>query len=308
MSTQTIRRERSSFNSWLQKESIAGLVFSLPFIIGFLMFMAIPMGLSLYYSFCKYDIQNPPQWIGIDNYVRIFTNDKVFSKALGVTCYFALVGTPLKVIFALIVALILNHKSRAIGLYRAVYYLPSIIGGSVAVAILWRRIFESNGTLNAILSTVFPGMAGYNWFSEGPAIWVLIILTVWQFGSSMLIFLSSLKQIPQELYEAADVDGATKFHQFWTVTLPLLTPTIFFNLVQQTINSFLAFTQSKLITNGAPRNSTLFYTVYQYNKAFPASGKSQMGYASALAWIMLLIVSLVTIFLFWTRKKWVYDG
>ncbi|MBR3017563.1 MAG: sugar ABC transporter permease [Clostridia bacterium] len=272
------------------------------------MFMAIPMGLSLYYSFCKYDIQTAPQWIGFDNYIRIFTKDTVFSKALGVTCYFALVGTPLKVIFALIVALILNHKSKAIGLYRAVYYLPSIIGGSVAVAILWRRIFESNGTLNAILSTIFPGMASYNWFSEGPAIWVLIILTVWQFGSSMLIFLSSLKQIPRELYEAADVDGATKGRQFWTVTLPLLTPTIFFNLVQQTINSFLAFTQSKLITNGAPRNSTLFYTVYQYNKAFPASGKSQMGYASALAWIMLLIVSLVTILLFWTRKKWVYDG
>ncbi len=308
MSTQTIRKERASFNAWLQKESTAGLVFSLPFIVGFLMFMAIPMGLSLYYSFCKYDIQNPPQWIGIDNYVRIFTNDKVFTKALGVTCYFALVGTPLKVIFALIVALILNHKSKAIGLYRAVYYLPSIIGGSVAVAILWRRIFESNGTLNAILSTVFPGMASYNWFSEGPAIWVLIILTVWQFGSSMLIFLSSLKQIPRELYEAADVDGATKHRQFWTVTLPLLTPTIFFNLVQQTINSFLAFTQSKLITNGAPRNSTLFYTVYQYNKAFPASGKSQMGYASALAWIMLVIVSLVTVLLFWTRKKWVYEG
>ena len=308
MSTKAIKRERAPFQAWLQKESTAGLVFSLPFIVGFLMFMAIPMGLSLYYSFCKYDIQTAPQWIGLDNYVKIFTNDKIFSKALGVTCYFALVGTPLKVIFALIVALILNHKSKAIGLYRAVYYLPSIIGGSVAVAILWRRIFESNGTLNAILSTVFPGMAGYNWFSEGPAIWVLIILTVWQFGSSMLIFLSSLKQIPRELYEAADVDGATKFHQFWTVTLPLLTPTIFFNLVQQTINSFLAFTQSKLITNGAPRNSTLFYTVYQYNKAFPTAGKSQMGYASALAWIMLLIVSLVTVFLFWTRKKWVYDG
>ena len=308
MSTKSIRQNRSSFNAWVNKESTAGFIFSLPFILGFLMFLAIPMGLSLYYSFCKYDIQTAPQWIGLDNYIRIFTKDTVFTKALGVTCYFALVGTPLKVIFALIVALILNHKSKAIGLYRAVYYLPSIIGGSVAVAILWRRVFESNGTLNAILSKVFPGMAGYNWFSEGPAIWVLIILTVWQFGSSMLIFLSSLKQIPKELYEAADVDGATKFHQFWTVTLPLLTPTIFFNLVQQTINSFLAFTQSKLITNGAPRNSTLFYTVYQYNKAFPASGKSQMGYASALAWIMLIIVSLVTVFLFWSRKKWVYDG
>ncbi len=301
-------KERKSFQAWVNKESTAGFIFSLPFILGFLMFMAIPMGLSLYYSFCKYDIQTAPQWIGLDNYIRIFTKDAVFTKALGVTCYFALVGTPLKVIFALIVALILNHKSKAIGLYRAVYYLPSIIGGSVAVAILWRRIFESNGTLNALLSAVFPGMAGYNWFSEGPAIWVLIILTVWQFGSSMLIFLSSLKQIPRELYEAADVDGATKFHQFWTVTLPLLTPTIFFNLVQQTINSFLAFTQSKLITNGAPRNSTLFYTVYQYNKAFPALGKSQMGYASALAWIMLVIVSLVTFLLFTSRKRWVYDA
>ena len=307
MSTQTIRKERSSFNAWLQKESTAGLVFSLPFIVGFLMFMAIPMGLSLYYSFCKYDIQTAPQWIGLDNYIRIFTKDTVFTKALGVTCYFALVGTPLKVIFALIVALILNHKSKAIGLYRAVYYLPSIIGGSVAVAILWRRIFESNGTLNAILSTIFPGMASYNWFSEGPAIWVLIILTVWQFGSSMLIFLSSLKQIPRELYEASWVDGANGIQQFFKVTLPLLTPTIFFNLVQQTINSFLAFTQSKLITNGAPKDSTLFYTLYQYNKAFPTQGKSQMGYASALAWIMLVIVSVVTGLLFWSRSKWVYD-
>ena len=301
-------RERQTFAQWINKESTAGYVFSLPFILGFLMFMMIPMALSLYYSFCKYDIVSAPKWIGLDNYIKIFTSDKTFSQALGVTCYFAFIGTPLKVIFALIVALILNHKSRAIGLYRAVYYLPSIIGGSVAVAILWRRMFESNGTINTLLSPIFPGLNQYNWFSEGPAIWVLIILTVWQFGSSMLIFLSSLKQIPKELYEAADVDGASKFRQFWKVTLPLLTPTVFFNLVQQMINSFLAFTQSKLITNGGPRNSTLFYTVYQYNKAFPAQGKSQMGYASALAWIMLLIVSLVTFLLFQTRKKWVYDG
>lgn len=308
MNSAQVRRERQTFKQWVNKESVAGYVFSLPFIIGFLMFMMIPMALSFYYSFCKYDIISAPKWVGLDNYIKIFTSDKTFAQALGVTCYFAFVGTPLKVIFALIVALILNHKSRAIGLYRAVYYLPSIIGGSVAVAILWRRMFESNGTINAILSPIFPGLSQYNWFSEGPAIWVLIILTVWQFGSSMLIFLSSLKQIPKELYEAADVDGANKFRQFWKVTLPLLTPTIFFNLVQQMINSFLAFTQSKLITNGAPRNSTLFYTVYQYNKAFPAQGKSQMGYASALAWIMLLIVSLVTFLLFQSRKKWVYDG
>ena len=308
MSTSAIRKGRSSFNAWLNKESTAGIIFSLPFIIGFLMFMLIPMALSLYYSFCKYDIQNAPDFIGLDNYIRIFTKDKVFTKALGVTCYYALVGTPLKVIFALIVALILNHESKAVGFYRAVFYLPSIIGGSVAVAILWRRMFESNGTLNSILSTIFPSMASFNWFQESTAIWVLIVLTVWQFGSSMLIFLSSLKQIPMELYEAASIDGANGTKRFWNVTLPLLTPTIFFNLVQQTINSFLAFTQSKLITNGEPRNSTLFYTVYQYNKAFPAQGKSQMGYASALAWIMLILVSIVTFLLFTSRKKWVYDA
>ncbi|HCI83391.1 MAG TPA: ABC transporter permease [Lachnospiraceae bacterium] len=308
MTTRSLEKRESGLVRWLHKESTAGIIFSLPFIIGFLMFLMIPMALSLYYSLCKYDIQNPPSFIGLDNYIKIFTNDRTFKKALGVTVYYALIGTPLKVIFALIVALILNHETRAVGFYRATYYLPSIIGGSVAVAILWRRMFESNGTINSLLSRIFPGMTGFNWFAEGPAIWVLIILTVWQFGSSMLIFLSSLKQIPMELYEASSIDGASGFKRFWTVTLPLLTPTIFFNLVQQTINSFLAFTQSKLITNGGPRDSTLFYTVYQYNKAFPQLGKSQMGYASALAWIMLIIVSTVTFILFKTRDRWVYDA
>ena len=306
MTATTIRKKRSLI-ARLNQENVAGYVFSLPFIIGFLMFMVIPMALSLYYSFCKYDVQNAPTFIGLDNYVRIFTKDDIFRKSLGVTCYYALIGTPLKVIFALIIALILNHESKAVGIYRATYYLPSIIGGSVAVAILWRRMFEPNGTINSLLSGIFPGLNGYNWFSEGPAIWVLIMLTVWQFGSSMLIFLSALKQVPKELHEAAHVDGANAWQRFWRVTLPLLTPTVFFNLVQQTINSFLAFTQCKLITDGKPRNSTLFYTVYQYNKAFPSQGKMQMGYSSALAWIMLVIITVVTALLFWSRSKWVYE-
>ena len=306
MTATTIRKKRSLI-ARLNQENVAGYVFSLPFIIGFLMFMVIPMALSLYYSFCKYDVQNAPTFIGLDNYVRIFTKDDIFRKSLSVTCYYALIGTPLKVIFALIIALILNHESKAVGLYRATYYLPSIIGGSVAVAILWRRMFEPNGTINSLLGGIFPGLNGYNWFSEGPAIWVLIMLTVWQFGSSMLIFLSALKQVPKELHEAAHVDGANSWQRFWRVTLPLLTPTVFFNLVQQTINSFLAFTQCKLITDGKPRNSTLFYTVYQYNKAFPSQGKMQMGYSSALAWIMLVIITIVTALLFWSRNKWVYE-
>ena len=297
-------KKRARSESWLNEESIAGYVFSLPFIIGFLMFMLIPMALSLYYSFCKYDIQTPPEFVGLNNYIRIFTNDKVFTKALTVTCYYAFIGTPLKVIFALIVALILNHETRAVGLYRAVYYLPSIIGGSVAVAILWRRLFESTGTINAIFSNVFPSLAGFNWFSEGPAIWVLIILTVWQFGSSMLIFLSALKQIPRELYEASWVDGANGIQQFTNVILPMLTPTIFFNLVMQMINGFLAFTQCYIITQGKPMNSTLFYTVYMYQQSFEFY---KAGYGAALAWVMLVIIALFTALLFATKRFWVYE-
>ncbi len=301
------QKKKKTFRQWIGQEHVAGYVFSAPFIFGFAMFMLIPMILSLYYSFCKYDIINPPTFVGLRNYVNIFTDDKTFWKALRVTCYYALIGTPLKVIFALIIALILVRNTRVTPLYRATYYLPSIIGGSVAVAILWRRMFEPTGIINGILKVFFPGMENFNWFGEGSAIWVLILLTVWQFGSSMLIFLSSLKQINRELYEAAEVDGANKWRQFWKITLPLLTPTVFFNLVQQTINSFLAFTQSKLITNGQPKDSTLFYTLYVYRKGFPDQGRSQMGYASALAWIMLVIISLVTALLFWSRSKWVYE-
>ena len=172
-------RKRKGLTSWINQENTAGYIFSLPFIIGFLMFMVIPMALSLFYSFCKYDIQNAPEWIGLDNYIKILTDDSTFTKSLTVTCYYALIGTPLKVIFALIVALILNHESKVVPIYRATYYLPSIIGGSVAVAILWRRLFEANGTINAVLGQILPFLNGYNWFSEGPAIWVLIILAIW---------------------------------------------------------------------------------------------------------------------------------
>ena len=292
----------------IYNQNVVGYVFIMPWLVGFLCFTLVPFLMSFVLSFTNFNILSPDtKFIGLDNYVKLFTQDKLFIKSLKVTFKFAFISVPLRLIFALLVAMILNRKSRAVPVYRVVYYLPSIIGGSVAVAILWRRMFESTGTVNAMLGKLLPFLKGYNWFSEGPAIWVLIILTVWQFGSSMLIFLSALKQIPRELYEAAHVDGVNGRQRFFKVTLPLLTPTIFFNLVQQTINSFLAFTQCKLITNGDPRKSTLFYTVYPYNKAFPAVGKSQMGYASALAWIMLVIITVVTALLFWSRSKWVYD-
>ena len=300
-----MQKKTLSFKQLINTECGAGIVCASPFIIGFFVFLIIPIIISFYYSFCKYDILSAPVWTGIKNYAGIFLTDEKFWKSLAVTFKYAFISVPMKLIFALFVALILVHKTKLSGLYRAVYYLPSILGGSVAVSILWKRIFASNGVINTLLGYI--GIhTSYSWVGEVPtAIWTLILLTVWQFGSSMLIFLASLKQIPVSLYEAARVDGANKWQQFWKVTLPLLTPTIHFNLVMQTIQGFLAFTQCYIITQGKPLDSTLFYTVYVYRQAFEFYNT---GYASALAWIMLVIIGLFTWLLFATKKFWVYDG
>ena len=234
----------------------------------------------------------------------MFTKDDTFWRALKATLYFALVSVPLRLIFALFVALILVKPTKATGFYRAAYYLPSIIGGSVAVSILWKRMFATDGVVNSILSA-FGFNAHFPWLNDTrTAIWTLILLAIWQFGSSMLIFLAALKQIPTELYEASDVDGANKFTKFFKVTLPLLTPTIFFNLVMQMINGFLAFTQSMIITEGKPMDTTLFYALYMYQQSFSFN---RAGYASAMAWVMLIMIGIVTWAIFKTKKYWVYD-
>lgn len=286
------------------KESVAGVVFCSPFIIGFLLFMLVPMGISLYYAFCDYNILSKPVFIGLGNFKKMFA-DEVFWKSLKVTIYYAVVSVPLKLIFALMVAMILLKTSKVTALYRAMYYLPSIIGGSVAVSILWKRMFATDGIVNLLLQAIgIPSTV--SWLgNKDTAIWTLILLTVWQFGSSMLIFLSSLKQIPASFYEAAQVDGAGKIRQFFTITLPLLTPTIFFNLIMQMINGLLAFTQCFIITKGQPLNSTLFYMVYMYQQSFEFYNT---GYGAALAWMILLVVAAVTGVLFATKKRWVYDG
>ncbi|SEA26587.1 multiple sugar transport system permease protein [Lachnospiraceae bacterium NK3A20] len=296
-------KKGKTFKEWLNQEHVAGYICALPFIIGFLAFMVVPMCISLYYSFCDYDILNPPVFTGLKNFQRMFTDTR-WLTALRVTFYFAFVSTPLRLIFAMIVALLLFRSTKMTGVYRAMYYLPSMIGGSVAVAILWKRMFAVDGTVNILLDKV--GIRGLAWLGlPSTAIWTLIILAVWQFGSSMLIFLSSLKQIPARLYEAASIDGSNKWQQFWKITLPLMTPTIFFNLVMQLINGFLAFTQCYIITQGKPLDSTLFYTVYMYQQSFEFSST---GYGAAMAWIMLAIVALITWILFATKKFWVYDG
>lgn len=292
------------FKKALNKESTAGIIFTLPFTIGFLLFMIVPMAISLYYSFCKYDILSPPVFTGLQNFKTMFA-DETFYKSIQVTFFFAFVSVPLRLVFALLVAMLLLKTTKMSGFYRAAYYLPSIIGGSVAVAILWKRMFATDGVINKLLQAV--GIdCSFSWLGNTKtAIWVLVILAVWQFGSSMLIFLSSLKQVPTSLYEAANVDGASGFSKFFRITLPLLTPTIFFNLVMQMINGFLAFTQSYIITQGKPMNSTLFYTVYMYQQSFEFYNT---GYGAALAWVMLGIIGLITLLLFATKKFWVYEG
>ncbi len=299
-----MKKNKLTLRQRLNTESTAGVICILPFSIGFLVFLIVPMCISLYYAFCDYNIYSPPVFTGLKNLQRMFT-DATFFKALSVTFKFAFISVPLRLIFALIVALLLYKSTKMTGVYRALYYLPSIIGGSVAVAILWKRLFAQDGPLNGFLMAL--GMKNpISWLgSPKTALWTLIILAIWQFGSSMLIFLSALKQIPVSLYEAAEVDGANKWQQFWRITLHLITPNIHFNLVMQMINGFLAFTQCYIITQGKPMNSTLFYTVYMYQQSFEFGSA---GYGAAMAWVMLILIGIITWILFATKKYWVYDG
>jgi multiple sugar transport system permease protein len=286
-------------------ENIAGYAFISPFIIGFLAFTIIPMAISLYLSFTNYDLFSTPKWIGLDNYIEMFTGDEKFWHSLQVTFTYVLAGVPLRLAFALCVAMLLNRASKGVGIYRTLFYLPSIIGGSVAVAIMWRNIFGNDGTINALL--FFMGINKKILWYQDPtsALWTLILLSIWQFGSSMLIFLAGLKNIPPTYYEAASVDGANGLQQFFKITLPQLSPIIFFNLVMQTISAFMTFTPAYIISKGegGPLDGTLLYSLYLFQKAF---NFFQMGYASAMAWVMLLIVGLLTLILFKTSSYWVH--
>ncbi len=297
------KKRKKSWSRILQQEGVAGYVLVLPFILGFLGFMAYPMVMSLYYSFTRYNILKTPTFIGLENYVTLFTEDELFLKVFGVTLRYVIFSVPLRLVMALLVALLLVRTTKLSSFYRAVYYLPSIIGSSVAVALLWKRIWASDGVVNALLGVIGIDTSIVWLGRESTALWVLIILAVWQFGSSMLIFLSGLKQIPVMLYESAKIDGASNLMTFFKITLPMLTPTIFFNMINQTITGFMAFTQSYIITQGKPNNSTMFFAYYMYSNAFT---NQKMGYASAMAWFMVAFVGILTLILFKTQKYWVY--
>ncbi|MGG4143374.1 sugar ABC transporter permease [Paenibacillus algorifonticola] len=281
---------------------LAGYVFISPWLLGFLLLTLWPIAQSFYLSFTEYSLLEAPQWTGMDNYVNIFTNDSTFTTSLKVTFMFVLFSVPLKLFFSLMVALALNKSLRGMNIYRTAIYFPSLIGGSIAVAALWRNMFSLDGYVNQVLGWF--GIQGVAWISNpDTSLATLILLNTWQFGSTMVIFLAGLKQIPQELYESASVDGAGKTRKFFSITLPMLSPVMFFNLVLGIIGSFQTFTSAYIITKGGPINSTYMYAMFLYEKAFK---HYQMGYASALAWILLVIVALLTIINFAASRYWVF--
>lgn len=291
-----------SIKKFIYNETTAGYIFALPFIIGFLGFTIIPILSSFYYSFTDYNMIDKASWIGISNYAKLMSDER-FWGSVKVTFKYVITSVPLKLAFALFIAMIMTRKTRLVGFYRSLYYVPSLIGGSVAVTLVWKELFSRKGIVNQILGIV--GVDKISWFGDQKKAMIpLILLTIWQFGSSMIIFAAGLKQIPVSYYEAAKIDGASNVKSFFKITIPCLSPVILYNLMMQTISAFMTFTQAFVITKGGPNDATNFYALYMYNNAFVYRN---MGYASAMSWVMLVVMSIVTLIIFKTSKYWVFS-
>lgn len=279
-----------------------GLWYVAPYAIGLILFTAFPFVASFYLSFTDYNLLSSPEWIGLDNYEKLFTRDRTFNKSLSVTMTYVAMTVPIKLTFALFIAIVLNDKLRGINLFRTAYYVPSILGGSIAIAVLWRYIFAQTGLMNMII-TAFGGEP-INWFGDpNNALLTIVLLRCWQFGSAMVIFLAALQSVDKSLYEAASIDGAGKWQIFRFITLPLITPVIFFNLIMQTVQAFQEFNGPYIITEGGPLKNTYLLPLYIYDEAFK---NFDMGYASAIAWVLFSIIMVLTLIAFWSSKKWVY--
>lgn len=288
------------------RDNKAGYLFLLPWLVGLVVITIGPMLASLYLSFTDYSLIQAPKWVGFANYVRML-NDERLHNALRVTFTYVIVSVPLQLMLALAIALLLNEGMRALPFYRSVFYLPSMLGSSVAIAVLWRQIFGTDGLVNQVLR-LFGIDAHTGWISDPKyALGTIILLHVWTFGSPMVIFLAGLRQIPGMYYEAAAIDGARRWTMFRKITLPLLSPIIFFNLVLQIIGAFQTFTQAFVVSNGTggPADSTMFYTLYLYQRGF---GQFQMGYAAAMAWLLVVIIGVFTAINFFASKYWVFNG
>lgn len=284
------------------ERSYEGYLFIAPWLIGFLAFSLWPMINSAVLAFADYNIFSGIRFIGLDNFKEMFTQDKMFGHSLITTIKYVIVSVPLRLAAALLVAVLLNQKIRGMSYYRTIYYLPSVLATSVAMLVTWKMVLSREGIANKILEVI--GLGPYDFISSPDmAIWTISSLAVWQLGSAMVIFLAGLKAIPGELYEAALVDGSSACQRFFRITLPLLTPTLFFNLVMGIIGAFQVFNVGFVMTRGGPANSTYFYVLHLYRTAFEGF---RMGYASALAWVLALIIMALTLFVFKTSDKWVY--
>ncbi|MFD6099240.1 carbohydrate ABC transporter permease [Nocardiopsis flavescens] len=300
-----VGRRRPSGAPGHRRQGRAAYVFLSPWLLGLALVTAVPLGASLYLAFTDYNILSTPRFTGFANFERMLGDDR-FWAAASVTARYVFISVPLQLAFALLLAVVLDRGLRGLAFYRGAFYLPSLLGASVAVAILWREAFGHNGLVNSVLGWV--GIEGQSWLQNpATALSTLIVLNVWTFGSPMVIFLAGLRQVPEELYEAARVDGASWYRRFRHITVPMLTPIIFFNLILQTIGAFQTFTQAHIISGGTggPVDSTLFYTLYVYQQGFKSF---DMGYASALAWVLLLVIGGVTALHFFLSKYWVFYG
>ncbi|GLY07857.1 MULTISPECIES: sugar ABC transporter permease [Actinoplanes] len=288
-----------------RRDIAAGYLFLSPWLLGFVLLTAGPMIASLYLSFTSYDLFSSPSWIGTQNYTRLFADER-FRHSVTVTLGYVVLATPLKLAAALAVALLLNGRRRGQGFYRSAFYAPSLIGASVSIAIVWKALFGAEGAVDEIGR--FFGWNSGGWVGNPSlSMPMLVLLSVWQFGAPMVIFLAGLKQVPAELYEAALVDGAGRIRRFLSITLPMISPVVFFNLILETIHAFQIFNSAYVISggNGSPAGSTLFYTLYLYMRGF---ADLRMGYASAMAWVLALAVAALTLIMFRTSRSWVHYG
>lgn len=296
------KRVAAVHNMARQRKKWTGFFYVLPWVIGFLIFQFYPFIASFCYSFTDYTLLNTPKFVGLTNYKTLFQVDKQFLETMKITGAYALMSVPLKLAFALFIACVLNAKVKGIGIYRSLYYLPSILGGSVAVSVLWRVLFMKDGAVNRFFGMF--GAPAVNWLTDPDiALFTLSMLQVWQFGSAMVIFLAALKQIPTELYEAASIDGGGKMKQFFHITLPQISSVVFFNLIMQSIQALQNFTSAFVITGGGPMKKTYIIGMKLYDDAFKYY---KVGYACAESWILFLVILALTLLVFRSSSAWVY--
>lgn len=284
------------------RRDVEGLIYVIPWIIGVLIFQLYPFIYSLILSFTNKTMSDNMNFVGLQNYINIFTRDRDFWTNATVTLKYVLMAVPGRVIFALLIAMLLSSDIRGINMFRTVYYLPSIFGSSVAISIVWRFIFQKQGVINEILGMA--GLEAVNWLGNPKmALFTVCIIPIWQFGSSMVLFLAALKNVPRSLYESAQIDGAGYWKNFLHITLPMISPIMLFNLLMQAIGCFQEFSTAFILTKGGPNKATYLYGIKIYKEAFT---NFKMGYASALSWILFAAIMFATALIFITSKKWVF--